>query len=70
MSSAGETKFSLSEEPLHLPYDVRKIMNQTYWKDKFQDRYFIVDSLEQLFNSLPEIEEVLEEMLLEKKSKV
>lgn len=63
LSSAGETKFCLSEEPLHLPYDVRTIMNQPYWKDKFQDRYFVVDSLEQLFNSLPEIEQVLEEML-------
>jgi phenylalanine-4-hydroxylase len=67
LSSAGETKFSLSEEPLHIPYNVRTIMNQPYWKDKFQDRYFIVDSLEQLFDSLMEIETVLEEMLLEKK---
>jgi phenylalanine-4-hydroxylase len=64
LSSAGETKFSLSDEPLHIPYDVRKIMSQGYWKDKFQDRYFIIDSLEQLFGSLPEIESVLEEMLL------
>jgi phenylalanine-4-hydroxylase len=67
LSSAGETKFSLSDEPLHIPYDVRTIMNQTYWKDKFQDRYFVIDSLEQLYGSLPEIEEVLEEMLLEKR---
>lgn len=67
LSSAGETKFSLSDEPMHLPYDVRKILNQPYWKDKFQDRYFIIDSLEQLYESLPEIEAVLEEMLLEKK---
>ncbi|MHA7129952.1 phenylalanine 4-monooxygenase [Algoriphagus namhaensis] len=66
LSSAGETKFSLSDEPLHLPYDVRTIMNQAYWKDKYQDRYYIVDSLEQLYGSLPEIEEVLEEMLAEK----
>jgi len=70
LSSAGETKFSLSDEPKHLPYDVRTILNQSYWKDKFQDRYFIIDSLEQLYNSLPEIESVLEEMLLEKKSTV
>lgn len=70
LSSAGETKFSLSDEPMHLPYDVRTIMNQSYWKDKFQDRYFIVDSLEQLYKSLPEIEEVLEEMLEAKKQGV
>jgi len=70
LSSAGETKFSLSDGPLHLPYDVRTIMNQSYWKDKFQDRYFIIDSLEQLFGSLPEIESVLEEMLESRKLEV
>ncbi len=63
LSSAGETKFSLSDKPAHIPFDVRKVMNQEYWKDKFQDKYFIIDSYEQLYHSLPEIEEVLEEML-------
>lgn len=64
LSSAGETKFSLSNEPAHLAYDVRKILNQEYWKDRFQDKYFVIESYEQLYESLPEIEEVLEEMLL------
>lgn len=63
LSSAGETKFSLSDEPKHFPYDVRHIMSTEYWKDHFQDKYWVIDSYEQLFNSLPEIEEVLEEML-------
>jgi phenylalanine-4-hydroxylase len=63
LSSAGETKFSLSDAPQHIEYDVRRIMNTTYWKDKFQDKYFIIDSYEQLYQSLPEIESVLEEML-------
>ncbi|MFC3417431.1 phenylalanine 4-monooxygenase [Algoriphagus hitonicola] len=63
LSSKGETKFSLSDEPAHYPYDVRRIMNQEYWKDKFQDKYFVIESYEQLYNSLPEIEKVLEEML-------
>lgn len=65
LSSAGETKFSLSDTPAHLPYDVRKIMNTPYWKDKFQDKYFVIDSYEQLYRSLPQIEEVLEEMVAE-----
>lgn len=67
LSSAGETKFSLSNEPAHYPYDVRKILNQEYWKDKFQDKYFVIESYEQLYGSLPEIEEVLVEMLLKKR---
>ena len=66
LSSAGETKFSLSNEPAHIPYDVRRILNQEYWKDHFQDKYFVIESFEQLYQSLPEIEAVLEEMLKEK----
>ena len=63
LSSKGQTKFSLSDEPAHYPYDVKRIMNQEYWKDKFQDKYFVIESFEQLYNSIPEIESVLEEML-------
>ncbi len=63
LSSKGETKFSLSDEPVHYPYDVKRIMNQEYWKNKFQDKYFVIESYEQLYNSIPEIEAVLEEML-------
>lgn len=65
LSSAGETVFSLSEKPAHFTYDVRQILNTEYWKDRFQDKYFVIDSYEQLYTSLPEIEEVLNEMLEE-----
>jgi phenylalanine-4-hydroxylase len=64
LSSAGETKFSLSNEPAHFEYDIRRILNQEYWKDHFQDKYFVIESYEQLYESLPEIEKVLEEMLV------
>jgi phenylalanine-4-hydroxylase len=63
LSSAGETTYSLSDEPSHFPYDVRQIMMTSYWKDRFQDKYWVIDSFEQLFESLPEIEQVLEELL-------
>lgn len=65
LSSAGETKYSLSDDPAHYDYNVKKIMNTPYWKDKFQDKYFVINSYEQLYQSVPEIEEVLEEMLSE-----
>jgi phenylalanine-4-hydroxylase len=64
LSSAGETKFSLSDEPKHYDYEVRKIMNTPYWKDKFQDKYFVINSYEELYQSIPEIEKVLDEMLI------
>ena len=69
LSSAGETKYSLSDVPSHYEYDVKKILNTPYWKDKFQDKYFIIESYEQLFESLPEIEEFLEEMVAEEMKK-
>ena len=64
LSSAGETTYALSDEPSHFAYDVRQIMSTTYWKDHFQDKYWVIESFEQLFASLPEIEIVLEELML------
>ncbi|AGA78759.1 phenylalanine 4-monooxygenase [Echinicola vietnamensis] len=64
LSSAGETKFSLSDDPEHRDYDVRSIMQTPYWKDKFQDKYYVIESYEQLYNSIPEIERVLAEELI------
>ncbi|MTI32362.1 phenylalanine 4-monooxygenase [Xanthovirga aplysinae] len=60
LSSAGESKYCLSEEAKHLPYDVDVILNTPYRKDVFQDRYFVIDSYEQLFNSIPQIEASLD----------
>lgn len=64
LSSAGETAYALSSVPSHFPYDVRQIMMTKYWKDHFQEKYWIIENYEQLFASLPEIEAVLEELLL------
>lgn len=55
LSSAGETIFCLSEKPEHFEYNVEQILNTPYRKDTFQDRYFIIESYEQLYRSLPEI---------------
>lgn len=63
LSSAGETKFCLSDEPQHLPYEVETVLNTPYWKNKFQDRYFIIEDFEALYTSVPLIEEKLAELL-------
>ncbi len=63
LSSAGETDFSLGTEPKHFEYHVEQILNTPYRKDVFQDRYFIVDSYEQLFDSIDEIKNGLTEKL-------
>ncbi len=63
LSSAGESKYALSNEPQHFDYDVAHILDTPYRKDKFQDRYFIIDSYEQLFNSIGEIRSLLKDKL-------
>lgn len=63
LSSAGETKFCLSGEPIIKPYNVASILNQGYRKNYFQDIYFVIESYEQLYASLPEIEILLEKMV-------
>lgn len=60
LSSHGETKYSLSDEPKHINFSVPAILEQEYDNMKIQDKYFIIESFEQLFESLPEIEEYIE----------
>jgi phenylalanine-4-hydroxylase len=53
LSSPGESKFSVSSAATHVPFDVATILDTPYIKDKFQEYYFVVDSYQQLFESLP-----------------
>ena len=59
LSSAGETLYSLSEKPKHLEYNVDQVLKTSYRKDIFQDRYFIIKTYEQLYESLPEIKRLI-----------
>ncbi len=68
LSSSGETKFSLSDEPNHFEYDVDTILDTPYRKDNMQENYFIIDSYEQLYESLPEIKSKIEERLKAKEA--
>lgn len=50
-SSMGESKFSLSEKPHHVAFDVKRMMRQRYRIDTFQNPYFVIDSFEQLLDA-------------------
>lgn len=63
LSSGGETPYSLSDTPQHLPFDIAEIMASPYRQDIFQEKYFVIDSYEQLYNSVGRMEQVLNEML-------
>jgi len=62
LSSSGESHFSVHDKKVpREPYDVRTVMHTPYYKHDFQKQYFVIESYEQLFRSLKEIEQVLEE---------
>ena len=63
LSSAGETQFSLSDEPPKHEFSIEHMLNTPYRKDVFQTEYFITESYEQLYNSIPEIKKLLADKL-------
>lgn len=65
LSSSGETKYSLSDQPEYLNFDVATVLGTAYHKDEFQERYFIIESFEKLYNSVDQIQSELEQMILE-----
>ena len=65
LSSYGETKFSLSEEPPKHKFDIEHMLDTPYRKDKMQTEYFITESYEQLYDSIPLVKELLNGKLSE-----
>jgi phenylalanine-4-hydroxylase len=59
LSSVGETAFCLGPVPQRIPFDVQRIMATAFHKDRFQDKYYVINDFEQLFGSLPEIDRVI-----------
>lgn len=57
LSSAGETAYSLGSQPKHHRFDVARILDTPYRKDTFQTQYFIIESYDELYASIPQIKE-------------
>jgi phenylalanine-4-hydroxylase len=64
ISSSGETEHCTWGNAAKINFDIRTIMNTPFRTDVLQEKYFIIESFEQLYNSLPEIRYVLMEELL------
>ncbi|NVO30056.1 phenylalanine 4-monooxygenase [Hymenobacter lapidiphilus] len=60
LSSHGEVKFSLGEKPTRLPFSLQGVLDTPFEKDKFQDLYFVLNSMEQLPESLTALGEIIE----------
>jgi len=53
LSSSGETVYALqSPEPLRVPFDLDRVLHAEYLIDAYQQQYFVLDSFEQLFDSV------------------
>ncbi len=62
LSSHGESKYSLSDAPTHKPFNVAEILRTDYDNTRIQELYFVIDSYEQLFESLADIEAEMEKL--------
>ncbi len=64
LSSHGESKYAISTQPSHLPFDAKVIMQTHFENDKIQDKYFVIESFEQLYQSMSLIQHVISENLV------
>ena len=60
ISSKGETEFCLGNKAIRRDFDVTTIFNTGFRTDRIQEEYFVIESFEQLYNSLPEIEKFIQ----------
>lgn len=64
LSSKGETWYSLHDStPKRHPFNVTHILNTPYRKDEFQKEYFVLESFDQLPQSIDELERELPQQL-------
>lgn len=63
ISSFGETFHSLSRDVNHFSFDVKTVMNKTFINSEMQNDYFVINSLEELYHSIPSVEFIIEESL-------
>ncbi|HLP52105.1 MAG TPA: phenylalanine 4-monooxygenase [Chitinophagales bacterium] len=63
ISSSGETEYSLGPEPARHNFDVAAVLNSAFHKDKMQQQYFVIQSFEELYHCLPQLQRLLGAML-------
>ena len=59
MSSFGETNLIDKGVGNFMPFDIEKLMNLPFQNDAIQENYFVIDSFEELFDSLKIAKKVL-----------
>jgi phenylalanine-4-hydroxylase len=68
MSSSGETMHCMTGDCERRDYDIAAIISTPYRNDIIQDTYYIIDSFDQLYRSLPDVRQLIEQQQLAKVS--
>lgn len=63
ISSFGETNNCLTDATRKFDFNIDQILNTDFRTDILQDKYFVIDSYDQLYESIPEIEYRLGQMV-------
>ncbi|WP_025762748.1 phenylalanine 4-monooxygenase [Dyadobacter tibetensis] len=60
LSSAGESLYCLGPTIPKLDFDLSQVLSTPYYIDHYQQHYFVIDSYEQLYNSIQDLEDNLQ----------
>lgn len=63
LSSSGESIYCLGDKANRRPFEVQEILEKHYYKDHFQDRYYVIHSYKDLFDAIPDIDRLLQKAL-------
>lgn len=63
LSSSGESIYCLGPEANRLPFDVKEILEKHYYKNDFQDRYYVINSYKELLEAIPQIEFLIDQAI-------
>lgn len=69
LSSFGESKYSLSDEPRRKRYDIVEIMNTDFDNTVIQELYFVIESYEQLSQSIELAEKEIKKCIVKNLTK-
>lgn len=59
ISSAGESHYCLSKAVPKIDFDLERVLNTPYHIDRYQDHYFVIQSYQQLYESVADMEKLL-----------
>ena len=63
ISSSGESRYCLGDDVPKIDFDLALVLDTPYHIDRYQDHYFVINSYDQLYESVTGIEPLLEAYL-------